>query len=341
MARSASALSCRSASRRSRAASGREARGLLSAARAAELAGAARAPLGFDARRRLFLIALGLPALAYVLLLAGGPLFEGLRYSLYDYNLLRPERIEAVGLGNYARFLADPSAVRALLNTFFFTLLAVTLEMALGLALALALWADRPFERVALVLMLIPVMITPLAVGLVFKALLSAEFGLVGYWGRAIGLVGERGFFGEPVAAFASILMIEVWQWTPMVVLILRAGLEAIPGEMLEAAAVDGGTPWQRLRLVVLPLLLPALLLALLLRTMDAFRLFEAVFVTTKGGPGDATNVLQLYAVKQGLEFFNIGYAAAIANVTLVSIALLAVLFVLVLRRADRRMGGR
>jgi multiple sugar transport system permease protein len=301
----------------------------------------ATAGLDLDARRRLFLGALGLPAVAYVLLLAGGPLLEGLRYSLYDYNLLRPRQLEPVGLGNYARFIADAAAVRALVNTFLFTLLAVAIEMALGLGLALALWADRPFERAALVAMLVPVMITPLAAGLVFKALLSAEFGLVGYWGRVVGVVGERGFFGEPVAAFASIVAIDLWQWTPLVVLILRAGLEAIPGELLEAAGVDGATPWQRLRLVVLPLLLPALLLALMLRTMDAFRLFEAVFVTTKGGPGDATNVLQLYAVKQGLEFFNIGYAATIANVTLACIAGLAVLFVLALRRADRRMGGR
>ena len=231
--------------------------------------------------------------------------------------------------------------MRALANTWLFTLLAVGIEMALGLSLALALWADRPFERAALVAMLVPVMITPLAVGLIFKALLSAEFGLVGYWGRLLGIVGERGFFGDPVAAFASIVAIDVWQWTPLVVLILRAGLATIPAEMSEAAAVDGATPWQRLRLVVLPMLLPAVMLALMLRGMDAFRLFDSVFVITKGGPGDATNVLQLYAVKQGLEFFNIGYASAIANVTLLCIALLAVGFVLLLRRTDRRIAGR
>jgi multiple sugar transport system permease protein len=297
--------------------------------------------LTFAARRRAFLVLLGLPAVLFVLLVAGGPLVEGLRWSLYEHNLLRPQRTTFVGLGNYARFLADPSAMRALGNTVLFTLLAVGLEMALGLALALALWADRPFERVALIAMLVPVMLTPLAVGLVFKALLSAEFGLIGYWGRVLGMVGERGFFGDPLAAFASIVAIDVWQWTPFVVLILRAGLAVIPAELMEAAAADGASAWQRLRLVVLPLLLPALLLSLLLRTMDAFRLFESVFVTTKGGPGDATNVLQLYAVKQGLEFFNIGYAAAIANVTLACIAILAVAFVLVLRRADRRMAGR
>jgi multiple sugar transport system permease protein len=297
--------------------------------------------LRFETRHRLFLLALGLPALAYVLLLAGGPLAEGLRWSLYDYNLLRPQRTAFVGADNYLRLWADASAMRALVNTFAFTALAVGIEMLLGLALALALWADRPFERTALVVMLVPVMITPLAVGLIFKGLLSAEFGLLGYWGRAAGLVGERGFFGEPLAAFASIVAIDVWQWTPLVVLILRAGLATIPAELSEAAAVDGATPWQRLRLIVLPLLLPALMLALMLRSMDAFRLFDSVFVITKGGPGDATNVLQLYAVKQGLEFFNIGYASAVANLTLVCIALLATGFVLLLRRTDRRIAGR
>lgn len=279
--------------------------------------------------------------MAYVLLLAGGPLLEGLRWSLYDYNLIRPQRTAFAGIDNYVRLWGDASAMRALLNTFLFTGLAVGIEMALGLALAMALWHDRPFERVALVVMLVPVMITPIAVGLIFKALLSAEFGLLGYWGRAAGLVGERGFFGDPVAAFASIVGIDVWQWTPLVVLILRAGLATIPAELAEAAALDGATFWQRLRHVVLPLLLPALMLALMLRSMDAFRLFDSVFVITKGGPGDATNVLQLYAVKQGLEFFNIGYASAIANLTLACIALLAVGFVLLLRRTDRRIAGR
>jgi multiple sugar transport system permease protein len=286
-------------------------------------------------------LALGLPALAYVLLIAGGPLLEGLRWSLYDYNLLRPQRTAFVGAENYARLWADASAIRALVNTFAFTVLAVAIEMALGLMLALALWADRPFERIALVVMLVPVMITPLAVGLIFKALLSAEFGLLGYWGRSLGLVGERGFFGDPLAAFASIVAIDVWQWTPLVALILRAGLATIPAELTEAAAADGATGWQRLRLVVLPLLLPASMLALMLRSMDAFRLFDSVFVITKGGPGDATNVLQLYAVKQGLEFFNIGYASAIANLTLACIALMATGFVLLLRRTDRRISGR
>ena len=133
---------------------------------------------------------------------------------------------------------------------------------------------------------------------------------------------------------------IDVWEWTPLVALILLAGLQSIPGEMVEAAHIDGAGGWQRLRHIVLPMLLPALFLALLLRTMDAFRLFDSVFVTTKGGPGDATNVLLLYAVKQGLEFFEVGYGAAISNVMLVCIAAFAAAYALLIRRADRRFGG-
>ena len=285
-------------------------------------------------------MALGLPALAYVLLVAVWPLAQGIGYSLWDYNLIRPQRATFVGLDNYAELWRDPSARHALANTFLFTGLAVGLEIVFGLGLALLLWRDSLFNRVALAFLLLPISVTPLAVGLVFKALLTVEFGPVGWYAREWGFIGERGFFGYPWAAFLTIVAIDVWQWTPLVALILLAGLKALPGELLEAAAVDGASPLARLGHVILPLLLPAVFLALLLRTMDAFRVFDSVFVTTKGGPDDATNVLLFYAVKQGLEFFNIGYAAALANLMLVCIGVLAAGYTILIRRADRRMAG-
>ena len=268
------------------------------------------------------------------------PLAKGIGYSLFDYNLVHPQRARFIGLGNYIALLHDPSFLHATTNTFLFTIMAVGIELFFGLALALLLWRGGLFNRVALAFLLIPVSITPLAVGLVFKALLAVEFGPIGYYARELGLVGERGFFGYPWSAFLTIVGIDVWEWTPLVALILLAGLQSIPGEMVEAAHIDGAGGWQRLRHIVLPMLLPALFLALLLRTMDAFRLFDSVFVTTKGGPGDATNVLLLYAVKQGLEFFEVGYGAAISNVMLVCIAAFAAAYALLIRRADRRFGG-
>ena len=119
--------------------------------------------------------------------------------------------------------------------------------------------------------------------------------------------------------------------------LILLAGLKSLPSDVLEAAEADGATPIQRLHLIILPMLLPAIFLALVLRSMDAFRIFDIVFATTNGGPADATNVLMIYAVKQGLEFFNIGFASAIANLMILCIAIFSTIFILLVRRADRR----
>lgn len=123
--------------------------------------------------------------------------------------------------------------------------------------------------------------------------------------------------------------------------LILLAGLKSLPSDIIEAAQADGATGVQRFRIIILPMLLPAIFLALVLRTMDAFRVFDIVFSTTNGGPADATNVLMVYAVKQGLEFFNIGYAAAIANIAILCIAVFAIAFVFLVRRADRRATAR
>ncbi|MEZ5666886.1 MAG: sugar ABC transporter permease [Alphaproteobacteria bacterium] len=297
-------------------------------------------PISFGQRRRLFLLALGLPSLAYVLVVAGGPLAQGFWLSLFDYNLRRPARREFVGIDNYLEMLGDPVTLQALANTAIFTVCAVTVEFVLALGLALLLWRDSRFNRVALALMLVPVALTPLVVGLVFRALLAADFGLIGYYAAEWGLSGERGFFGYPASAMGALVFIDVWQWTPLVTLILLAGLKSLPDEAIEAAEVAGASGWQKLRLVILPMLLPAIFLALVLRTMDAFRIFDSVFVTTKGGPDDATNMMMFHAVKQGLEFFDVGYASGLSNLMLVCIGVIAAGFVLVIRRADRRMNG-
>ena len=294
----------------------------------------------FGQRRRLFLLALGLPSLIYVLVVAVIPLAQGMYLSLFDYNLMRPARREFVGIDNYVQMLGDPVTLRALWNTFVFTVLAVGIEFVLALGLALLLWRDGLFNRIALALMLVPVALTPLVVGLVARALLAADFGLIGYFASEWGLSGERGFFGYPNSAMGALIAIDVWQWTPLVALILLAGLKSLPHEAMEAAEVAGANSWQKLRMVILPMLLPAIFLALVLRTMDAFRIFDSVFVTTKGGPDDATNVMMFHAVKQGLEFFDVGYASGLSNLMLVCIGLIAAGFVLAIRRADRRMNG-
>lgn len=297
--------------------------------------------LSYTARRRLFLTLMAAPALIYVLAVGVGPLLQGAWYSLFDYNLLHPARRHFVGLANYRDLLGDASMRAALWNTTLFTAAAVTLEFLLGLGLALLLWPDSRFNRICLALLLVPVTVTPVVVGLIFKALLGPDYGAIGYYLAAWGWSDPRGLLGDTRTALAALVGIDVWEWTPLVALILLAGLKSLPADILEAAEADGATALQRFGRVILPLMLPSIFLALVLRIMDAFRIFDSIYVTTAGGPADATQTLMVLAVKQGLEFFNIGTASAIANVMLGCIALLAGGFALLIRRADVAAHGR
>ena len=298
-------------------------------------------PLPFETRRKLFLLALGTPALVYVLAVGIGPILEGIWYSAFDYSLIHPARRHFVGLDNYRSLLDDPGFRQAFVNTAVFSTAAVALEFVAGLGLAFLLWRESRFNQVCLALLLIPVTITPIVVGLIFKGLLEPDYGMIGYWLTRWGLSDPRGLLGAPHSALATLVLIDVWEWTPLMALILLAGLKALPLDVLEAAVADGATALQRFRLVILPLLLPAVFLALVLRAMDAFRIFDSVYVTTGGGPAGATDTLMMLAVKRGLQFFDIGSAAAIGNVMILCLALIAALFVLLIRRVDRAASGR
>jgi multiple sugar transport system permease protein len=291
----------------------------------------------YTRQRQLFLIAMAAPALIYVLAVAVGPMVQGFLYSFDNYNLIRSASRHFVGLDNYLALWRDPTARRALINTFVFTFGAVALEFVLGLGVALLLWRDDWFNRVALGLLLIPATVTPLVVGLIFKALLSPEYGMLGYPLAELGLGSPRGLLADPQRALATLVAIDAWEWTPLMALILLAGLKTLPTDILEAAAVDGASGPQRFWLMVLPLLLPAAFLALILRMMDAFRVFDIIFVTTSGGPADATNTLMIYGVKQGLEFFNIGAASAVSTLIVVCILVMAAAFIAVLKPGRNR----
>lgn len=297
-----------------------------------------RAPqFSYRRRRQAFLVLLGAPALIYVLAIAIWPLAQGVSYSFYDYSLLRPAKTAFIGFDNYRALWANEAARNSLVTTATFTFAAVAIEFILGLGMALLLWRDGLFQRVCLALLLIPVTVTPVVVGLIFRALLAADYGLIGYYLSAWGLSNPRGLLGDSGTALPTLVVVDAWQWAPFMALILLAGLKSLPTDILEAAEADGATPFQRFRIIILPMLLPAIFLALVLRTMDAFRVFDIFFSTTNGGPADATNVLMIYAVKQGLEFFNVGFASAIANLMIVCIAIFSIAFIALIRRADRR----
>jgi multiple sugar transport system permease protein len=189
--------------------------------------------------------------------------------------------------------------------------------------LALSVSEDSGFRRFARSIMLIPMMITPVVVGLMWKYILNPQNGIVNY---ILGLLGIPGpvWLGDPKPALPAVMIVDVWQWTPFVFLILLSGLVSLPKEYFEAARVDGAGPLQTLRYVTLPLMIPFILVALLIRFIDAFKVFDTIFILTKGGPANATEVLSVYTYKVGLNFFNLGYAATLSYVMLIIITVIA-----------------
>lgn len=300
-----------------------------------------RGDRGFFARQQYFLFFMAVPAVIYVLVVGVWPLAQGAWYSFFDFNLQKPKRTHFVGLDNYINAFADGTTRQAILNTFAFTLVGVAVQLLAGLAIALMLWRHDRFNRTILAFLLIPATITPLVVGLIYKGLLGPDYGFVGYYLAEWGIGPKGGLLADGNTALWVLIAIDCWEWTPLMALILLAGLKSLPGDVLEAARADGATLLQRFFWVILPLMLPSVFLALILRTMDAFRVFDTPFVTTGGGPGDATQTMMLIAVKQGLQFFNVGYASALGNIAILFIAIMAALLIFAVRRADARINGK
>ncbi|MCB8877517.1 carbohydrate ABC transporter permease [Acidisoma silvae] len=277
------------------------------------------------------------PAVIHVAVFALYPILRGIGFSVFRMNLMQPWLHRFIGLRNYTDALSDPAIRHSLAVTLIFTAACVTAELALGLCLALLLWADNRFNRVAAILMLVPITVTPIVVGLIFRALLDPSFGQIGYWLCALHLAPPQGLLGDTHTALATMIAVDVWEWTPLSALILLAGLKSLPSDILDAAAIDGAGACARLLRIILPMMLPSLFLVLVLRVTDVFRTYDIVFAATGGGPGDSTNLLMLTAVKQGLQFFDIGYGSAISILMTLAIAIMAALIILVLRGLDRR----
>lgn len=281
----------------------------------------ARAPrLPWRARTREALSgysALGAPAFIVLFLITIVPLAYAIWVSLHDWNLVDPEGPTFVGLSSYADTLQDPDFWGAVGRTVYQVGGTVVLQLFIGLAIALLL--NRQFRGVRVVrsVYLIPMMMTPVVVGLVWKMLLNADFGFVNYLLSLVG-IGPVNWLGSSLLAMPTIIFVDVWLSTAFVVLIILAGLQSVPDDVQEAATVDGATYFQRLRHVVIPMIKPFIVLAILFRVMDAIKRFDTIFIMTGGGPGQATETLDLYAFFTGFQNFEIGSGARIALIMLV-----------------------
>src|SRR5437763_8589954 len=222
-------------------------------------------------------------------------------------------------LQHFTRLFADSFFLSALGHTLVYATVALTCEFLLGLGLALLV--DRPLRGRGWfrALLLVPMMLPPVVVGVVWRLMLNPDFGAINGTLRSVGLTTDAlTWTASPKLAMLSVIAVDVWQWTPFVFLVLLAGLQAIPQEPYEAARMDGSSGWQTFRFITLPLLRPAMLIALLLRTMDLLRVFDQIFILTEGGPGFATETVILYIYRAAFRFFDFGYAAAMSFVLLI-----------------------
>jgi multiple sugar transport system permease protein len=268
-----------------------------------------------------------LPALVFLAFTSVYPLARTLWLSFHTWFMNQPNTSpQWVGLGEYQATLADEVFRTSALNTALFGVGTVAVELLLGLALALALTGGGGGIRVARSILLVPMIMTPVVVGVLWRILLFDQ-GLVNYLLSLIGL-GPVLWFVDPTWAFAGVMLVDIWMWTPFVMIVLTAALASLPGEPFRAAAVDGASRWQIFRFITLPMLMPVLLVTALLRFMDAIKVFDTIYVLTSGGPGYATEMLSSYIYKQGLRYFNIGSAAAASWMFLLVIVTIAIVMI-------------
>jgi ABC-type sugar transport system permease subunit len=279
------------------------------------------------------------PALAAIVAVSLYPLILGLWLSFRNTTLASPEDA-FIGLANYQQLLMDGQFWNAWVHTIEFTTASTMLETAIGLLMALVLterFVGRGMVRAA---MLVPWAIPTVVSSKMFGWLFDGQNGAVNYLLRSIGVIQHNvNWYGSPDLALPTIVIADVWKTTPFMALLLLAGLQTIPHSLSEAALIDGANPWQRFWHVRLPLLAPTLLIAAMFRALDAFRIFDLVYVLTGGGPADSTEVLSTLTYKNLFSALQFGYGSALSTAMFVTEILIAVGFGIFLLRKMREVG--
>jgi len=274
------------------------------------------------------------PALIGLLLVNAGPMLHALYTSFRFHYISRPMDRRFAGLDNYIQSLVDPLFLHSLRITLEFSGVAVLLELVLGLALAMLLLRIPRFKNAFLAILIVPMMITQIAVGLMWRLLLHPDLGIINY---LLGVIGIRGpnWLGQPTSALLTLILVDAWQWTPFMMLLLYAGLLSLPTAPFEAARIDGANVYQLFSRLTLPLLAPVLLVAIVVRSIDALKTYALVYILTEGGPGTATEVLSFHIYKTGFVYSNFGRAAAQSYVLSTLIMLITVAYLRLMRRAS------
>ncbi len=281
------------------------------------------------ARHRIpVLLCFLLPGLGYLILVRLLPALFTIYLSFTKWNLQQGGWPQPNGLQNYAALAADGGFLWSLGRTLAFMVVATAIEVGLGLATALLLNRPMALRRTLRTIVMVPMVVTPAVVGMIWYILFHASIGPLNAMLAPLGL-GPVGWLTSPMVAPVSVLVADVWHWTPFMVLLCLAGLQGVPQELTEAAQVDGASGLQALWRIVVPAIRDTLAVAAVLRAMEAFEIFAEPYVMTGGGPGDSTDTLSLHIYKTAFTFFDMGYAGAMV---VVSVGVLVTLYCAYLR---------
>ncbi|MCY1040930.1 sugar ABC transporter permease [Corallococcus sp. bb12-1] len=287
---------------------------------------------GSQARERRQAYLLVMPAVLVLAVVALYPVLAAIWLSLHRFILVFGER-RFTGLANYVYLFGDARFWSALANTAYFTAVAVTVELLLAVPLALLLNRAFPGRGLLRASVLVPWAIPTVVSARLWAWMFNPDYGLIN---RLLG-GADINWLGAPGYALHAAILVDVWKTTPFVALLVLAGLQGIPEDLYKAARVDGASTWRQFRAITVPLLKPALLLAVLFRSLDAFRVFDAIYVLTEGGPANTTETLSIYAYKTLMRSGDFGYGSALSVMTFLCVVLLAVVWLKWLGREEGR----
>ena len=268
-----------------------------------------------------------LPSVVILLAVLAVPLIYSLAVSFFDTNLKSDGLGQFVGFRNYISALSDSYFLGSVKTTVIFTVGVVLIEFLVGLGIALLLNSNVAGKNLYFSIIIVPMMIAPVAVGLIWRLLLHSELGVVNYLLELIGISG-RAWLADSSLALKTVMFIDIWQNVPYMVLVILAGLVSLPGEPYEAAKVDGGSGWQRFRFLTLPMMRPTFMVVILMRAITALKTYDLIYVLTKGGPGVKTEVISYHIYQEAFRNLEIGSASAMSYLLVLVIVPIAFIFI-------------
>lgn len=263
------------------------------------------------------------PCILIILLVTIFPTIYSFGLSLTKWEISLPDR-PFIGLGNYAALIRDARFRNSILITAVLVVVGVGVEMLLGFGLGQILSVKMKGKRIIVAALLLPVMVMPIVVGYTWRLLWDAMYGPINQIiGWIIGRPFQIAWLAKTPTAIFAILVTEIWQWTPFMFLVFLSGIVSLDTEIFEAADIDGASSWEKLRFMTIPLLRPIIIVALLIRGLDALKFFDVIFALTGGAPGNSTETISFYIYKTGYQFFRLGYGAAASFILLIALIII------------------